>query len=82
MSATTIEAARAAVADKLSDLHSARAAAQRAEANLLRARAAWLDCEVEHAAARQRVEEAGAAALRASEALTRASFCSVPGGVS
>lgn len=64
------------------DLHAARTCCQRAEAHLLRARAAWIDAEVEHAAARQRAEEASAAALRASEALTRAQFATVAGGVS
>ena len=82
MSATTVEAARAAVADKLGDLTAARICCQRTEANLHRARAAWLDAEVEHAAAHQRLHEAHQAAVRATEALTRASFCSVPGGVS
>lgn len=79
---TPVDTARAAVSDALADLHAARTCCQRAEAHLLRAKAAWIDAEVEHAAAHQRLEEAGAAALRASEALTRAQFATVPGGVS
>lgn len=64
------------------DLHAARTCCQRAEAHLLRARAAWIDAEVEHAAARQRAEEASAAALRASEAPhARVLLCAVPGRV-
>lgn len=72
--------ARARAAEALGDL--TRVCCQRAEASLLRAKAAWIDAEVEHAAAHQRLEEASAAALRASEALTRAQFATVPGGVS
>lgn len=79
---TPVDTARAAVSDALADLHAARTCCQRAEAHLLRARAAWIDAEVEHTAARLRAEEASSAALRASEALTRAQFATVPGGVS
>lgn len=76
-----VDEARERTAEAFADLRAATANAQRAEAALLRARAAWLDCEVEHAAARQRLEEAGATARRASEALTRAQFCTTSGGV-
>lgn len=70
--------ARARVAETMGDLTVARTCCQRAEASLLRARAAWIDAEVEHAAAHQRLHEAHAAAVRASEALTRAQFCNTP----
>lgn len=55
---TPVDTARAAVSDALADLHAARTCCQRAEAHLLRARAAWIDAEVEHTAARLRAEEA------------------------
>ncbi len=77
--------ARHRVAETLGDLTVARTCCQRAEASLLRAKAAWIDAEVEHAAAHQRFHEAHQAAVRASEALTRAEFCnptSATGGVS
>lgn len=74
-----VDEARERTAEALADLRAANANAQRAEAALLRARAAWLDCEVEHAAARQRLEEAHVAAHRASEDLARAQFCTTVG---
>ena len=68
--------ARARVAETMGDLTVASTCHQRAEASLLRAKAAWIDAEVEHAAAHQRLHEAHQAAVRASEALTRAQYCS------
>jgi hypothetical protein len=66
-----LEVARLRAESTLADLRAARACSQIAQARLLRAQAAWLEASVEHAAAEQRIAEAGATAQRACDDLAR-----------